>query len=103
VDSGSREENASIEEIGSQRGHEGTDMNIINLIMTVCSLTAPTVCEERSLAFSADFSLRQCVMAAQPYIAQWTGEHPKWHAVKWRCEYPHSGDRASAASAPTAG
>ena len=27
-------------------------------------------------------------MAAQPYIAQWVGEHPKWTAVKWRCEYP---------------
>ncbi len=36
-------------------------------------------------------------MAAQPYIAQWIGEHPKWTAVKWRCEYQvatgrHSGE-----------
>ena len=36
----------------------------------------------------------QRVMAAQPYIAQWVGEHPKWTAVKWRCEYPHANDRA---------
>jgi hypothetical protein len=28
-------------------------------------------------------------MSAPPYIAQWIGEHPKWTAVKWRCEYPH--------------
>ena len=33
-------------------------------------------------------------MAAPPYIAQWIGEHPKWTAVKWRCEYPHSNDKA---------
>lgn len=78
-------------------------MNIINLILTVCSLVSPTTCEERSLAFSADFSLRQCAMAAQPYIAQWSGEHPKWQTVKWRCEYPHSNDKASAAAPPTAG
>jgi hypothetical protein len=35
-------------------------------------------------------------MAAQPYIAQWVGEHPKWTAIKWRCEYPHTRDRADA-------
>jgi hypothetical protein len=32
-------------------------------------------------------------MAAQPYSAQWVGEHPKWTAVKWRCEYPHSHEK----------
>ena len=36
---------------------------------------------------------RQCAMAAPPYIAQWIGEHPKWTAVKWRCEYPHSNEK----------
>ena len=34
-------------------------------------------------------------MAAQPYIAQWIGEHPKWTAVKWRCEYPSNNQKAS--------
>ena len=34
-------------------------------------------------------------MAAQPYIAQWVGEHPKWTAVKWRCEYPRNNQKAS--------
>jgi hypothetical protein len=27
-------------------------------------------------------------MAAPPYIAQWIGEHPKWTAVRWHCDYP---------------
>jgi hypothetical protein len=68
-------------------------MDTINLIITVCAVLSPTNCEERNLSFSANFSLQQCTMMAQPYIAQWVGEHPKWTAVKWRCEYPHSRDK----------
>ena len=41
-------------------------------------------------------------MAAPPYIAQWVGEHPKWMAVKWRCEYPHRNDKADAGEAGSA-
>lgn len=78
-------------------------MNTINLILTICSVMSPNTCEETSLVFSADFSLQQCVMAAPPYIAQWAGEHPKWTAVKWRCEYPHSHDKAEAGSGQRAG
>ena len=68
-------------------------MNGIDLIITVCAVLSPTTCEERHLLFSSDVSPRQCVMAAQPYIAQWVGEHPKWTAVRWRCEYPHANDK----------
>ncbi len=68
-------------------------MDTIQLIITVCAVLSPATCEERSLTFSATFSPRQCAMAAQPYIAQWIGEHPKWTAVKWRCEYPHSHEK----------
>jgi hypothetical protein len=69
-------------------------MDAINLIITVCAVLSPNTCEERSLAFSAAISPMQCAMAAPPYIAQWIGEHPKWTAVKWRCEYPHSHEKA---------
>ena len=68
-------------------------MDVIELIITVCAVLSPNACEERHMTFSANFSPRQCVMAAQPYIAQWIGEHPKWTAVKWRCEYPHSNEK----------
>ena len=68
-------------------------MNAITLIVTVCAVSSPSTCEERNLVFSSDFSLRQCVMAAQPYIAQWVAEHPSWTAVKWRCEYPHAKEK----------
>jgi len=32
-------------------------------------------------------------MNAPPYIAQWIGEHPKWMAMKWRCEYLHTREK----------
>ena len=70
-------------------------MTPIDLIVTVCAVLSPATCEETHLVFSSDVSLRQCVMAAQPYIAQWVGEHPKWTAVKWRCEYPRNNQKAS--------
>ncbi len=69
-------------------------MDTINLIITVCAVLSPTTCQEQSLMFSSSASLRQCAMAAPPYIAQWIGEHPNWTAVKWRCEYPHMREKA---------
>ena len=74
-------------------------MNPIDLIVTVCAVLAPATCEETHLVFSYSGSLQQCVMAAPPYIAQWVGEHPKWNAVRWRCEYPHTNDKADAGGA----
>jgi hypothetical protein len=78
-------------------------MNPIDLIITVCAVLSPTTCEETHLVFSSSVSVRQCAMAAQPYIAQWVGEHPKWTAVKWRCEYPHSNDKVDAGGTNVAG
>jgi hypothetical protein len=78
-------------------------MNPIDLIVTVCAVLSPTTCEETHLVFSGGGSLRQCAMAAPPYIAQWVGEHPKWTAVRWRCEYPHANDKADAAATTEAG
>jgi hypothetical protein len=78
-------------------------MNPIDLIVTVCAILSPTVCEETHLVFSSDISLQQCSMGAQPYIAKWVGEHPKWQAVKWRCEYPRANQKAGTSSQTIAG
>jgi len=72
-------------------------MSPIDLVVTICAVLSPATCEETHLMFSGAASLQQCAMGAQPYIAQWVGEHPKWNAVRWRCEYPHT--RADAAGA----
>ncbi|MDE2380082.1 hypothetical protein [Bradyrhizobium sp.] len=71
-------------------------MNPIDLVITVCAVLSPATCEEQHLVFSYAGSPQQCSMAAPPYIAQWIGEHPKWTAVRWRCEFPHTHDRADA-------
>jgi hypothetical protein len=75
-------------------------MNLINLVLTVCAVVSPTDCQEMRLGLSWNGSLAQCAMAAPPYIAQWVGQHPKWTAVKWRCEYQHSNDKADRGGPP---
>jgi len=71
-------------------------MNMIEVIMTVCALANPSQCEEQHLQYAGQGTLRQCTMNAQPYMAQWINEHPKWSIVRWRCEVPHTGDKADA-------
>ena len=69
-------------------------MGFIELILTVCAVSQPTQCEDQHLRFASSGSLNQCVMSAQPYIAQWIGEHPKWMAVRWRCDLPGKNNAA---------
>jgi hypothetical protein len=71
-------------------------MDLIEIIITVCAVLQPNVCEERHLQFSWQGSQRQCMAQAQPYIAQWINEHPNWTAVRWRCEIPGSREKADA-------
>jgi hypothetical protein len=68
-------------------------MGLIELIVTVCALSLPSQCEDQHFSFLADMSLNQCVMNAPPYIAQWTNEHPKWVAIRWRCDYGGSKEK----------
>jgi hypothetical protein len=68
----------------SERGALG----MIEIILTVCAIANPSNCEEKYLQFTFDGSIQQCMMAAQPYIAQWIGNHPEWMATKWSCDYP---------------
>jgi hypothetical protein len=63
-------------------------MGLIELVITVCAVAHPTQCEDQHLQYASGQSLTQCAMAAPPYIAQWIGEHPRWTAVSWHCEYP---------------
>ena len=52
-------------------------MDFIAIVFTVCVLADPNNCQEQRLDYAAEGSLRQCVMSAQPYLAQWIGEHPQ--------------------------
>jgi hypothetical protein len=62
-------------------------MGLLELVITVCAVAQPTLCEDQHLQYAWGGSLRHCAMGAAPYIAQWIGEHPKWMAVRWHCEY----------------
>ena len=78
-------------------------MGVVEIVLTVCALSQPGLCEEQRLQFQWNGSLEACAMGAEPYIAQWIGEHPKWTAVKWRCEYPHPNDKADNGDVTPAG
>jgi hypothetical protein len=74
----------NIAECRSKRGNQG----MIEIILTVCAIANPANCEDKHLQFAWEGSIRQCMMAAQPYIAEWIGRHPEWMARKWTCDYP---------------
>jgi hypothetical protein len=71
-------------------------MDLIAIVVTVCALAHPDHCEEQRLEYMWNGSLTQCVMTAQPYIAQWIAEHPKWSVKRYHCEHPHAEERADA-------
>ena len=68
----------------------------IEIVMLVCAIAQPDRCEDKRLQFAWQGSLKQCVMTAQPYMAQWIGEHPQWVIKNYHCEYPGKQDRADA-------
>ena len=63
-------------------------MDIINLVLTICLITAPDQCREERLRFENRGSLQSCMFLAPTQIAKWSEEHPTLHVVKWRCAYP---------------
>jgi hypothetical protein len=63
-------------------------MNIVELVVMVCSLLNPTVCSEKHFTFESNGSLKSCMMQAQPYLAQWAGDHPNERIASYRCAWP---------------
>jgi hypothetical protein len=65
-------------------------MNLVDLIVFVCSITNPNACREQHLLFESSGTLNACMMQAQPYLAQWLGEHPDLKIVRFECAWPES-------------
>jgi hypothetical protein len=63
-------------------------MNLVDLILLACALTDPASCHEYHVLFETSGSLQSCMAQAQPYLAQWVGEHPSYRVVRWRCAWP---------------
>ncbi len=60
----------------------------VDLILTVCMISDLKTCAEQHLLFESRGSLSQCMFLAQPQIAEWSGTHPEWKVIKWRCANP---------------
>ena len=63
-------------------------MDFVQLIVTVCSLSAPDTCEERAIPFMNETSVMQCVFDAPLFLAQWKQGHPNLSIARWRCSRP---------------
>jgi hypothetical protein len=63
-------------------------MQMVDLILLACALTNPSACREHHLLFQTAGTLQGCVFQAQPYLAQWAGDHPGFRVASWRCAWP---------------
>ena len=57
---------------------------MIELVFVACLVTVPDRCEEKALQF-LDVTPMACMMGAQPQLAQWVEQHPKWRIARWSC------------------
>jgi hypothetical protein len=67
-------------------------VQLVDLILLACSLTNTSECREYHILFETGGSLQSCMMQAQPYLAQWVGEHPNYRVARWRCAWPDRED-----------
>ena len=65
-------------------------MQLVDLIFLACTLVSPGGCREYHILFQSAGSLRSCTMEAQPYLAQWIGEHPNLRVARWHCAWPQA-------------
>jgi hypothetical protein len=76
-------------------------MDFVEIVIVVCAIAQPNHCEDKHLQLAWQGSLRQCVMAAQPYIAQWIGDHPQWAVKEYHCEFPRARNKADRCMTPS--
>ena len=66
---------------------------MIELVITACIVAQPATCRDQHVLSDANVTPMQCLMTAQPTIAQWGAEHPRWFVQRWKCQYPRKGDK----------
>jgi len=67
-------------------------MNLIDLILLACLITNPAACHEVHVLVQSSGSLQSCMNQAPPYLAQWSGSHPGYRIMRWRCAWPDQED-----------
>jgi P2-related tail formation protein len=68
-------------------------MDLMDLVVLACTLASQAACHEYHLLYQSVISPRTCTMQAQPYLAQWIGEHPNLRVARWYCAWPSQEDR----------
>lgn len=63
-------------------------MDLIDLVLTICLMAAPSDCREERLHFENKGNLLNCMFLAPTQIVKWSEEHPNMRVVKWKCAYP---------------
>jgi hypothetical protein len=58
---------------------------MIELVFVACLTANSGHCEEKSMLFAENLTPMACMMQAQPELAKWVNEHPKWQVSKWSC------------------
>jgi hypothetical protein len=59
---------------------------MIELILSVCLISAPGSCKDVHLTYTEEYlTPHQCVMRGQPEMARWIAEHPQWRIARWTC------------------
>ena len=71
---------------------EDGGMQLVDLIVLACSLSNPAACREYHVLLQSTASLQACTMRAQPYLVQWSEEHPNLRIARWRCAWPDQED-----------
>lgn len=60
---------------------------MIELVIELCLQENPAKCREEAVTFSAEsVTPMQCLMGAQPVIAQHMEYRPRWVCKRWACQ-----------------
>ena len=59
---------------------------MIELLIVACLIDDPAQCKDIVLTYASEsVTPLQCAMGAQPEIAKWITEHPRWQVARWSC------------------
>ncbi len=58
---------------------------MIALVISACFLADPGTCRAFHVPVADQNDALACTLSAQPYLPQWTQEHPGWQMTKWGC------------------
>lgn len=63
----------------------------MELVLMVCLMNTPVDCRDEHLTLSVELMTpQQCMLGAQPAMAEWSASHPKYRIERWRCGQPRA-------------